>query len=121
MKKSATGIVTLLLIAATTSLAMAQGHHSRRYYDNYRGGFGAPAALHVSPNYYDYYDGGAYAPAAGSSMSARPLLALVSSRNANWPSAAWAKSPLGCCSGLFTYFRTADRDTDRLLYLLSGL
>ncbi len=61
MKKSATGIVTLLLIAATTSLAMAQGHHSRRYYDNYRGGFGAPSQPYsVSPNYYDYYDGGAY-------------------------------------------------------------
>jgi hypothetical protein len=33
MKKLATGTVTALLIAATTSLAMAQGHHSKRYFD----------------------------------------------------------------------------------------
>ena len=58
MKKSATGIVTVLLTAATTSLAMAQGHHSRRYYDNYRGDFGTQSQpYNVSPNYYDYYDG----------------------------------------------------------------
>jgi hypothetical protein len=40
MKKLATGTVTALLIAATTSLAMAQGHHSKRYY-NYAGGSNA--------------------------------------------------------------------------------
>jgi hypothetical protein len=40
MKKLATGTFAALLIAATTSLAMAQGHHSRRYY-NYAGGSNA--------------------------------------------------------------------------------
>jgi hypothetical protein len=60
MKRSATGIATVLLIAATTSLAMAQGHH-RRYYDNYRGGSGVQGQpYNVSPNYYDYYDGSSY-------------------------------------------------------------
>jgi hypothetical protein len=39
MKKLATGTVAALLIAATTSLAMAQGH-SKRYY-NYAGGSNA--------------------------------------------------------------------------------
>jgi hypothetical protein len=33
MKKIATGTVTALLIAATTSLAMAQDQHSKRYYN----------------------------------------------------------------------------------------
>ena len=37
MKKLVTGTFAALLIAATTSLAMAQGHHSKRYY-NYAGG-----------------------------------------------------------------------------------
>ena len=61
MKKSATGTVTVLLIAATTSLAMAQEHHSRRYYDNYRGGYGAQSQpYNISPKYYDYYDGSNY-------------------------------------------------------------
>jgi hypothetical protein len=36
MKKLATATVTALLIAATTSLAMAQGTHGQRYY-NYAG------------------------------------------------------------------------------------
>ena len=36
MKKLATATVTALLIAATTSLAMAQGNQSKRYY-NYSG------------------------------------------------------------------------------------
>jgi hypothetical protein len=40
MKKLATGTVAALLIAATTSLAMAQGHQSKRYY-NYAGGSNA--------------------------------------------------------------------------------
>jgi hypothetical protein len=38
MKKIATGTFTALLIAATTSLAMARGHHTERYYDYYDGG-----------------------------------------------------------------------------------
>jgi hypothetical protein len=33
MKKLATATVTALLIAATTSLAMAQGNQSKRYYN----------------------------------------------------------------------------------------
>jgi hypothetical protein len=41
MKKLATGTVAALLIAATTSLAMAQGHHSKRYYDYANGGAAA--------------------------------------------------------------------------------
>jgi hypothetical protein len=44
MRNLATGTVAALLIAATTSLAMAQGHHNRRYYDYYGGYNGAPAA-----------------------------------------------------------------------------
>lgn len=56
MKKIATGTVTALLIAATTSLAMAQ-----ELYDSYRGDYGAQSQpYNVSPNYYDYYDGGNY-------------------------------------------------------------
>jgi hypothetical protein len=40
MKKLATGTVAALLIAATTSLAMAQGHQGTSYY-NYAGGSAA--------------------------------------------------------------------------------
>jgi hypothetical protein len=49
MKKIATGTVAALLIAATTSLAMAQSHHSRRYYDYY-GGFGQSQNYNTSPS-----------------------------------------------------------------------
>jgi hypothetical protein len=62
MRKIATGFFTVLLIAATTSLAMAQeqDHYSRRYYD-YNGGYGAQSQpYNVGPNYYDYYDGSYY-------------------------------------------------------------
>jgi hypothetical protein len=61
MKKSATGTVAVVLIAATTSLAMAQEHHSKRYYDNYRGDYGAQSQpYNFGPTYYDYYDGSNY-------------------------------------------------------------
>jgi hypothetical protein len=59
MKKIATGTVTALLIAATTSLAMAQGYQSPRNNDS--GGYGATSQSYsVNPNYYDSYDGNNY-------------------------------------------------------------
>jgi hypothetical protein len=59
MKMIATGTATALLIAATTSLAMAQGYQSPRYNDN--GGYGASSQSYsVNPNYYDSYDGNTY-------------------------------------------------------------
>jgi hypothetical protein len=61
MKKIATGTITALLIAATTSLAMAQGYQSPRYNDDTSGGYGAQSQPYsVNPNYYDSYDGSNY-------------------------------------------------------------
>jgi hypothetical protein len=48
MKKLATATVTALLIAATTSLAMAQGNHSQRYY-NYAGSAAQSRDYNTSP------------------------------------------------------------------------
>jgi hypothetical protein len=59
MKKIATGTATALLIAATTSLAMAQGYQSSGHNDN--GGYGASSQSYsVNPNYYDSYGGNNY-------------------------------------------------------------
>ena len=51
MKKLATGTFAALLIAATTSLAMAQGHHTKRYYDYANGGVGAQSQDAQSNDY----------------------------------------------------------------------
>jgi hypothetical protein len=48
MKKLATVTMTALLIAATTSLAMAQGQHSKRYY-NYSGSAAQSQDYNTSP------------------------------------------------------------------------
>ena len=48
MKKLATATVTALLIAATTSLAMAQGNHSKRYFD-YSGAAAQSQDYNTSP------------------------------------------------------------------------
>jgi hypothetical protein len=48
MKKLATATVTALLIAATTSLAMAQGNQSKRYY-NYSGSSAQSQDYNTSP------------------------------------------------------------------------
>jgi hypothetical protein len=73
MRKIATGTAIALLIAATTSLAMAQDSYGYNGgYSYYNGGYGAQSQpYNVGPNYYDSY-GGSYYGARSQQFDASP-------------------------------------------------